>query len=224
MRKYVEYFLNILMKHKNYGNMEEMEYDKYILVDYENVQDINTDIIDSNMKMLIIVGANQRKIPIGLIQKIQPFGNSIEWLQIKSNGKKNVLDFFIVYFLGYFISAQNNKEYIIYSKDTGYDPLIDFLKDKGVNVRRIVSFMQLNSNLLKNDKIISNSGYGNDVMKIKGILVKVPSNARPKSKKTLLRHIKTFTKKSDGEIEKIIEKMFIQKIIYEENGRIKYNL
>jgi hypothetical protein len=29
-----------------------MEYDKYILVDYENVQDINVDMIDNNIKIL----------------------------------------------------------------------------------------------------------------------------------------------------------------------------
>jgi hypothetical protein len=203
---------------------EKMEYDKYILVDYENVQDINTDVIDNNIKMLIIVGENQNKISIDLIQKIQPFGNSIEWLQIKSNGKKNALDFFIVYFLGCFVSTQNNKEYIIYSKDTGYDPLINFLKDKNVNVRRIVSFKELSKNKLNNDELISNNIQNMDVIKIKDNLNKVPSNARPKSRKGLLRHIKTFTKKTDNEIEKIIEEMFIQKIIYEENGRIKYNL
>ena len=105
-----------------------MEYEKYILVDYENVQDINTDIIDNNTKLLIIMGENQNKIPIELIQKIQPFGNSIKWLQIKSDKKKNALDFFIAYFLCCFISTQINKDYIIYSKDTGYDPLINYIK------------------------------------------------------------------------------------------------
>jgi hypothetical protein len=203
----------------------KMEYDKYILVDYENVQDINTDIIDNKIKMLIIVGENQNKIPVDLIQKIQPFGNSIEWLQIKSNGKKNALDFFIVYFLGCYISTQNGNEYIIYSKDTGYDPLIDFLKNKNVNVRRIVSFKQLNNNgNIDNEDTIANNIHNDTVTKIKDNLNKVPSNARPKSRKGLLRHIKTFTKKSDNEIEKIIEEMFIQNIIYEENGRIKYNI
>jgi hypothetical protein len=206
------------------GGKNEMEYDKFILVDYENVQDINADIIENNMKILIIVGESQNKIPIDLIEKIQPFGNSIEWLQIKSNGKKNALDFFIVYFLGCFVSTQSNKEYIIYSKDTGYDPIINFLRNKNVNVRRIVSFMQLNDSELNNDEIILNDIHGAIAVKIKDNLCKVPSNTRPKSRMGLLRHIKTFTNKSDEEIEKIIEEMFLQKMIYEENGRIKYSL
>jgi hypothetical protein len=95
--------------------------------------------------MVIIAGENQNKIPLTLIQKTQPYGNSIEWLQIKSNGKKNMLDFFIAYFLGYFISTKNDKEYIVYSKDTGYDILIEYLRLKNINVKRIVSFNQLNN-------------------------------------------------------------------------------
>jgi hypothetical protein len=201
-----------------------MEYEKFILVDYENVQDVNTDVINNNMKMLIIVGENQNKIPIELIQKIQPFGNSIEWLQIKSNGKKNALDFFIAYFLGCYISTQNNKEYIIYSKDTGYDPLIEYLKSRNVNVRRIVSFKQLDDIEINENELVVNDTYKDSIIKINENLNKVPSNARPKTKKGLLRHIKTFSKKTDNEIENIIEEMFINKMIYEENGRIKYYL
>jgi hypothetical protein len=196
-----------------------MDFDKYILVDYENVQDINIDIIETNVKILIIVGENQNKIPINLIKKTQPYGNSIEWFQIKSNGKKNALDFFIVYFLGYYISTQRNKEYIIYSKDTGYDPLIDYLKMEHINVKRIVSFKQINNGLNK-DQQTSNEINDESIVKVKENLNKVASNKRPKSKKSLEGHIKTLLKKTDEEIEK----MFIQKIIYEENGHIKYNL
>ena len=201
-----------------------MDYDKYIFVDYENVQDINIDIIDNKIKMLIIVGETQNKIPVDLIQKTQPYGNSIEWLQIKSNGKKNALDFFIVYFLGYYISNSNNKEYIIYSKDTGYDPLIEYLKAKDINVKRIVSFKQINETNINGSKLIFNEDHKDNIIKIKENLNKVVSNKRPKSKKSLVGHIKTLLKKSDDEIEKIIEEMFIQEIIYEENGLIKYKL
>jgi hypothetical protein len=201
-----------------------MDYSKYVLVDYENVQDINTDILDKNIKMLIIVGETQNKIPINLIQKTQPFGDLIEWLQIKSNGKKNALDFFVVYFLGYYISLESDKEYIIYSKDTGYDPLIEYLKAKNINVKRIVSFKQICGNNFENGQQTFNEIHNESINKIKENLNKVVSNKRPKSKKSLVGHIKTLLKKSDEEIEKIIEEMFIQKIIYEENGHIKYKL
>jgi len=193
-----------------------MKYNRFILVDYENVQDLNTDIMDKDVKMNIILGENQNKIPIGLIQKIQPFGNSIEWLQVKTGGGKNALDFFIVYFISNYISNNKNREYIIYSKDTGYDPLIEYLRTNNINVRRIVSFKQINV-------YSKNQAYEDEsIKKVKENLKKLKSNQRPKNKKGLMGYIKSLLKKSDEEIKKIIEEMLIQKIIFEENNQIKF--
>ncbi|MDR2467334.1 MAG: hypothetical protein LBD22_00015 [Spirochaetaceae bacterium] len=201
-----------------------MDYDTYILVDYENVQDINTDIITEKIKMLIIVGENQKKISVSLIQKTQPYGDSIEWMQIRSYGKKNALDFFIVYFLGLYTALQKNKEFIIYSKDTGYDPLIEYLKSKSYNVRRIVSFKQLDCLALDSQNGTGqNDDHAETLSKIRENLNKVAANKRPKSKKGLSGHIKSLLKiKQDDDVDRIIEEMFIQRCIYEENGRIKY--
>jgi hypothetical protein len=55
-----------------------MDYDKYILIDYKNFHDINLDIIDEKTKIVIIFNETKNKLPINLIQKIQPLGNSIE--------------------------------------------------------------------------------------------------------------------------------------------------
>jgi hypothetical protein len=134
------------------------------------------------------------------------------------------LDFFITYFLGYYVGTQNNKEYIIYSKDTGYDPLIEYLKSRNINVKRIVSFKQLENNDLNGNHLSINGIHDESIVKINKNLKKIQINARPKTRKGLLKHIKTFSKKLDSEIEKTIEEMFIQNIIYEENGRIKYNV
>jgi hypothetical protein len=123
-----------------------MDYDKYILVDYENAQGINIDIIDEKAKIVIVMGGNKNKISADLIQRTQPFGNSIEYLQIKNNRNKNILCFFIVYFLGQYIFSQGNKEYIIYSKNKAYDPLIDYLHNKNINVKRIANFRQTGEN------------------------------------------------------------------------------
>lgn len=199
-----------------------MDYESFILVDYENVQDINTDVITGKNKMLIIVGENQKKVPVSLIQQTQPFGDSIEWMQIRSYGKKNALDFFLVYFLGHYTTKYSGKEFIIYSKDTGYDPLIEYLKTKGCNVRRIVSFKQLGGGQPLSQPL--NTPHSEDCAKVIENLKKVPTNKRPKSRKGLHSHIKAMLKKPDDEIEKILEEMFINKIIYEENGHLKYIL
>lgn len=116
-------------------------YEEYLYIDYENVQDIKLKYIREKMKVKIIVGENQTKIPIDLIQKTQPFGNSVEWIKVSGKGK-NALDFFITFYLGEDVSKDQKKKFIVYSKDTGYDPLICHLKKKNINVRRIVSFQE----------------------------------------------------------------------------------
>jgi len=157
------------------------------------------DMINNTIKLIIIVGENQNKIPVSLIQKTQPYGESgesIEWLQIKSEEKKNALDFFITYFLGYYIATQNSKEFVIYSKDTGYDPLINYLKLKNINVKRIVSFKQLNDLPVEETNEIITEERNKSIVKIKENLKKVESAKRQKIKKGLLRHIKTFIKEN----------------------------
>ena len=71
----------------------------YLYIDYENVQDIKVDIIKKVANVKIILGQDQNKVPIELIQKIQPLGNTVEWIQVNGRGR-NALDFFIVFFLG----------------------------------------------------------------------------------------------------------------------------
>jgi hypothetical protein len=174
--------------------------------------------------MLIMVGETQNKIPTNLVQKTQPFGNSIEWLQIKSNRKKNALDFFIVYFLGNYISTKKNKEYIIYSKDKGYDPLIEYLKTQNINVKRIETFKQLGGKIFENEQKVLDEGLNENILERKEKLSNIEPNKRPIRKESLGNYIKNVIKKSNEEIEEIIKKMFIQKIIYEENGHIKYKI
>jgi len=94
------------------------------------------------MKIMIIVGENQTKVPIELVQKTQPFGDAVEWIRVNGKGR-NSLDFFITFFLGKDVAADMKKVFIIYSKDTGYDPLINHLKKNGIKAKRIVSFQEL---------------------------------------------------------------------------------
>jgi hypothetical protein len=193
-------------------------FDRYVFVDYENVQDIKTEIITDSTKLMIIVGEEQSKVPIGLVQKTQPFGNSVEWVRVSGKGR-NALDFFIAYFLGQYVALDKTKRFIIYSKDTGYDPLINYLKLNGINTERIVSYQELSDKVtIKIDE--------NSIKKIRDNLYKVPANKRPKKRSSLTGHLKSLflNGKNKEELEKLIEDMFIKKLIYEENGIIKYSL
>lgn len=192
-------------------------FDEYLYIDYENVQDVKVEVLKKNVKVMIVVGNTQSKVPIDLVMKTQPFGDAVEWIQVNANGR-NALDFFIAYFLGKDAAVDPTKTFIIYSKDAGYDPLIAHLKQKGLKAKRIVSFQELNQH-----KSIKMDEAG--IKKVIDSLKKVASNSRPKKKTRLVGFIHaTLTGMPKPEIENIIESLFIKKTFYEENGLIKYSL
>ncbi len=192
-------------------------FEEYLYIDYENVQDVKIDVIKKAVKVTIIVGKDQTKIPIELIQKTQPFGDAVEWIRVNGKGQ-NALDFFIAFFLGRDIATDKEKTFIIYSKDTGYDPLINHLKKSGIKAKRIVSFQELGQNkVIKIDEAV--------IKKVKESLLKKAGNQRPKKKCSLTGFISDqFRGTPKEDIDNIIEDLFIKKIVYEENGIIKYSL
>jgi hypothetical protein len=147
-------------------------FEEYLYIDYENVQDVKVEVIKKTIKVMIIVGKDQIKVPIDLVQKTQPFGNAVEWIRVNGKGR-NALDFFIAFFLGKDVAEDREKTFIIYSKDTGYDPLINHLKKSGIKAKRIVSFQELCQN---NAIMIDEAG----IKKVKESLIKVAANKRPK--------------------------------------------
>ena len=194
-----------------------MNYEKYLYIDYENVQDVQTDAIDETMRVMIVVGVNQTKVPLQLVQQTQRLGEQVQWIQVGGQGR-DALDFFIAYYVGRDVCLRPENEYIIYSKDAGYDPLIDHLKNEKVNISRIVSFQELlpriNSAV---DKALLEKTIQN--------LTKVAPNKRPKKRHTLTKHVAAlFPTKPTIEIEGLIEQLFIDKLVYEQNGLIRYEL
>jgi hypothetical protein len=192
-------------------------FEEYLYIDYENVQDVRVDVIKKTTKVMIIVGENQIKVPIELVQQTQPFGDGVEWIRVSGKGR-NALDFFIAFFLGKDVAANSDKTFIIYSKDTGYDPLITHLKKSGIKAKRIVSFQELNG-----DKVIKMDEAG--IRKVKEDLMKTAAIKRPKKRSSLAGFINSRLKGlAKHDIDNIIEDLFIRKTVYEENGLIKYSL
>ncbi|PKM86215.1 MAG: hypothetical protein CVU85_08445 [Firmicutes bacterium HGW-Firmicutes-10] len=194
-----------------------MNVEEYLYIDYENVQDVKVDVIKKTTKVKIILGNDQTKIPVDLVTKTQPFGEMVEWVQVAGKGR-NALDFFIVYFIGRDATLDKGKSFIIYSKDTGFDPLISHLKKSGIKAKRIVSFQEVGS--AKNPPVEEVS-----LSKVLENLRKIGTRSSPKKRKTLTTHIAAQLKdKKPKEIENIIEHLFIKGIVYEENGLLKYKL
>lgn len=56
---------------------------------------------------------------------------------IKCYEGNNGLDFQLVSYLGYELNVDNSKEMIIVSKDTGFDSVVYFWSDRGMNIKRL---------------------------------------------------------------------------------------
>ena len=187
---------------------------KIILIDYENIQKVEELERIRDFDIKIIVGNSQNKIPFELVKKLQKFGESVSWIQVPGQGS-NALDFFIAYYLGKYIESKRYEEYFILSKDSGYKPLVEYLKSNKIKIELIVAIKQLLPTSAENlniDAFVEN-------------LKKLPSNKRPKKKETLITNLKNaFRSKSENEILGGIDEMFIRNILTEENGKLKYNL
>lgn len=110
----------------------------YILIDFENVQLKDLSVFDAeHLKIIVFVGANQKKVPVELAKALQPFGSKAEYIQITSSGA-NALDFHIAFYIGWLVKQDSSAHFYIISKDKGFDPLIRHLKAKGIPVTRLL--------------------------------------------------------------------------------------
>jgi len=108
----------------------------YVLIDYENVQPKNLDLLESHpFKVLVFVGQSQARIPFDLADSMQLLGKEARYVRISGNGQ-NALDFHIAYYIGELAASESDAFFHIISKDKGFDPLIDHLKERKIRVRR----------------------------------------------------------------------------------------
>lgn len=192
---------------------------KTLLIDYENIHNVDLSVIDSDKYTIkLFVGNSQNKIPFDLVQSAQGFGHHLEWIKIDGSGK-NALDFHIVYFLGIFSINDPKSEYVILSKDKGFDPLIRFINKRNLKCKRINSILELSTE--KKKELTDTSKIEKALTNLK----KIEKQKRPRKRNTLSQHINTLfgMKLSQEQLSEIVDALFIQKYITEENERITYH-
>ena len=191
--------------------------DKFLLIDYENIQKVNLSDVPDNVLVRIFVGQSQKSIPFELVQQAQRFGHCIEWIKIEGQGS-NALDFHIAFYMGKLQTEHKRASFIILSKDKGFDPLIKHINNLKGNCRRINSLFELSS-------VSDNYSKDQNLKRTIEILSKIDKSKRPRKRITLSQHVSTiFQKKlNDSEIDKIIDYLFIEKLVSETGGKLSYN-
>jgi hypothetical protein len=103
-----------------------------VLVDFESVQPTSFGPLTPDyFRVKIFVGATQTKLSFELVNAIQQMGDRAEYIKISGVGR-NALDFHVAYYIGRIATEEPEAFFHIISKDTGFDPLIQHLKDKNI--------------------------------------------------------------------------------------------
>jgi hypothetical protein len=110
-------------------------YGKIIFVDFENVQNIINEDLDLHTKIYIMVGKNQEKLALDVLRNKFELVNTIELIKVNGTGP-NAMDFFIAFYLGKYYEDIRHCKIIIYTKDGGFDPLINHLLEKNIKIIR----------------------------------------------------------------------------------------
>lgn len=115
----------------------------YHLIDLENIPVKWTSLIKPNYEDHILIfkleNPNDKNyISLDDFVKFANLNLHITIIQCKNGKPKmNALDFQLSSYFGYLIGTNVDNSFIIYSNDTGFDPVIDFWSAKGINIKRV---------------------------------------------------------------------------------------
>jgi hypothetical protein len=117
----------------------------YVLVDFENVQpDSLAALANGHFKVKVFVGAAQARgrISFELSHSMQLLGTNAEYIKIARTGK-NAVDMHIAYYVGRVLEKEPHAVVHIISRDTDFDPLIEYLNAKGLLCKRVKSIGEI---------------------------------------------------------------------------------
>ncbi|MGB3120336.1 MAG: PIN domain-containing protein, partial [Verrucomicrobiales bacterium] len=112
-------------------------------MDFENVHQVDLTLIGAKgVSFTLMVGVKQTKLDTDLVEKLMEHSASVRLVKLKSSGR-NALDFALAYYLGRAVLVDPTAYFHLISKDGGFDPLIEHLRERHIHVRRHVSCAEL---------------------------------------------------------------------------------
>ena len=119
--------------------------EKIYYIDSENVGDSWIELLDelTQLDSRLIVFYTKHSPRMTYQQTIQLMNSANKPEFIECHEGSNALDFQLVSYLGYELCADRTKEMIIVSKDTGFDAVVHFWQERGMQVKRVPTPNQL---------------------------------------------------------------------------------
>jgi len=197
---------------------------KFILVDFENIQPANLDKLrDRGFTLRIFLGAVQERIPLKIVNSLQVFGTSLEYIQTCGSGP-NALDFYIAYFLGRQSLETPGAQFYVVSRDTGFDPLLRHMRAQGVYCRRVTSAEEITHEEELTEAVHSLSA-GELIHKVIDALSKRAST-RPRTVKSLRSAVNALYGKKllVKQIDAVVLELMNRGIVSETMKKLHYHL
>jgi hypothetical protein len=190
--------------------------DMVLLVDLENVQKVDLSRIPASARVKIFVGALQTKLPTTLVQQAQALGSRLEWVRIDGNGS-NALDFHIACHLGEGLARTPQAEFVILSRDKGFDPLLRHLEGRGMACRRVEDPVQI--------VLAAMSSADANTRQVLELLGRTEKSKRPRKRATLINYLLThFGKKTPtDDVKRVIDRLFEMKLIAGTEAALVYH-
>jgi hypothetical protein len=109
----------------------------YVLVDFENVQPDMSALAGTANRVIVFFGAKQQssRHHFDKFDSLLDLGANLERVKVPYSGK-NALDMHIAFHIGRIFEKDPGASFLVLSKDTDFDPLIEYLKAKGVIISR----------------------------------------------------------------------------------------
>jgi hypothetical protein len=192
-----------------------------VLVDFENVQPESLEALAADhYRVIVFVGATQTKVPIEIVSATQRMGERAEYVKIAGSGH-NALDFHIAFYIGQ-IAAKDPKTFFhVISKDTGFDPLIQYLMTQHIYAARSASIEEMPR--IKP----SDTQAATERARVLAQNLRQPKATKPRTDESLAHHIAAqFANQqlSVPEIRAIINALRKQGAIAITDGKVSYSL
>lgn len=109
-----------------------MKRTNYVLIDYESVQPSQLELLNRDgFVAYVFVGKAQTRLSFETVSAIQDLGERAKYIKISGAGP-NALDFHIAFYIGQISATDPDAFFHIISRDKGFDPLIEHLREQKV--------------------------------------------------------------------------------------------
>jgi hypothetical protein len=181
----------------------------YIFVDYENVQEVDLDlIVGKAVKVFLVVGLRRKALPSLLARQIHQYHDQVTWIE-SEGATHNALDLVLAYHVGLQAKADPKGYFHILAGDKDYDALIKHLRASGILASRDDEFARI-------PVLVAMTRLSLEE-RVKWVVERFQKNkaSRPKRKQSLLTTIRAFCRKelSDEEVQQIVTAMIAKQLI-----------